>query len=120
MRKIEDWFNSVPLGGLIGVAFLTGAIYGREFDINWETLAAGFLGLIGGFLAFLAATSEQRANRERNTFALRSEALTPTKNLIRDVQITDYADGHQFYRDFQTVIKSISELENVLVRQGPL
>ncbi len=63
MRKLEDWLNGAPFAGMVGVAFLTGAIYGREFDINWETLAAGFLGLIGGFLAFFAATMSQQANR---------------------------------------------------------
>lgn len=120
MRKLEDWLNSIPLAGTIGAAFLTGAIYGRQFDINWETLAAGFLGLVGGFLAFLAATSEQRANRERNTFVLKSEALNPTKDVIRDIRLTENADGHQFYSKFRIAIKSIAELEKVLVRQGPL
>ncbi|MCD1593374.1 hypothetical protein [Thalassospira xiamenensis] len=120
MRKFEDWLNSIPLAGMIGAAFFTGTIYGREFDISWETLAAGFLGLGGGFLAFLAATSEQRANRERNTFVLKSEALTPTKDVIRNIQFTENTAGYRFFGQLQTTLNSITELEKVLVRQGPL
>ena len=121
MNKVGDWLNSVPLAGIGGTAFLTGTLYGRGFEnINWETIAAGFLGLISGSLALLAATSEQRANRERNTFVLKSEALTPTKDVIRDIQSTENAVGHQFFSQLKTTMNSIAELEKVLVRQGPL
>lgn len=121
MRELENWLNGVPFAGTIGASFLTGAIYGREFDISWETLAAGFLGLIGGFLAFLAATREQQANRERNTFALKSQALTPTKDAIQHIIAADRAENaNAFYYEFQRALKSIKELEEVLIKIGPL
>lgn len=64
MRKFEDWLNSIPLAGTIGAAFLSGAIYGREFDISWETLAAGFFGLVGGGFAYVSAKLQIKANEE--------------------------------------------------------
>jgi len=121
MRKFEDWLNSVPLAGTIGAAFFTGAIYGRQFDISWETLAAGFLGLVGGSLAFMAATGEQRANRNRNTFVLKSEALNPTKDVLHNIELLDGEwEPASVYAQFTETLKSINELESVLIRQGPL
>jgi len=34
MRKFEDWLNSIPLAGTVTAAFLTGTLYGRQFDIS--------------------------------------------------------------------------------------
>ncbi|KZB73267.1 MULTISPECIES: hypothetical protein [Thalassospira] len=75
MRKFEDWFNSIPLTGTVATAFLTGTLYGREFDISWETLAAGFLGLTGGWLAYKAATDHRRATENRNEYIFRARHL---------------------------------------------
>lgn len=56
MNKIGDWLNSIPLAGIVLTSFMVGSLYGKEFDgLNWETLAAGFMGLCGGAFALVSA-----------------------------------------------------------------
>lgn len=123
MGKFEDWLNSAPLAGMIGAAFLTGAIYGRGLaDISWETLAAGFLGLIGGFLAFLAATTQQRAIEKRNSFSfgIRTHQIRNTAaKAIQELQ--DEKFDWKVYSHADHFITNVSPLmEETLAGNDPL
>ncbi|WP_417843000.1 hypothetical protein [Thalassospira sp.] len=74
VKKDSDWLNAIVISGVAIIAFLIGALYGKEFyDLQWETLLAGTFGLIGGWLAYRAATYQQRVIEKSNSLAFKSK-----------------------------------------------
>ncbi|OCK08642.1 MULTISPECIES: hypothetical protein [Thalassospira] len=56
------------LGGIIVGALATNIFTVLEWNLEWETLVAGLLGLTGGWLAYKAATDHRRATENRNEY----------------------------------------------------
>ncbi len=77
VKKEDNWLDAIIIIAVAVVAFLFGTIYGKRlYGLQWETLLAGFLGLIGGTFALLSAQSQIKAQRQqRHEDILREESL---------------------------------------------
>ncbi|BDW95668.1 hypothetical protein MACH10_13530 [Thalassospira tepidiphila] len=68
MPKLDHWTDSIPLITLMVAAFFVGCLTTTAFrDLEWETLAAGFLAILAGFFALKAAklqTDFQKSQHE--------------------------------------------------------
>ncbi|HBU97018.1 hypothetical protein [Thalassospira lucentensis] len=88
MPKLSHWTDTVPLLGLLTVAFFAGCLTGRKFvDVDWETLLTGILAVGAGAFALGAARiqiSHQKA--ERRSQIEREELLDHT-NFLQDMEI---------------------------------
>jgi predicted ribosomally synthesized peptide with SipW-like signal peptide len=86
--KQNKWLNSIVISGVAVIAFMVGALYGKQFNnLQWETLLAGTLGLIGGTFAWFSAQSQIKANKaqweesiKRETELINSQFYEETVN----------------------------------------
>ena len=91
MKELKDFFSGIPLLGLVTFGFLAGTLYGSEFSSeDWETLAAGFLGLLGGTFAFFAAKSQIDHQKEREEEKKISQVRRFLQELEFTLQTVDY------------------------------
>jgi hypothetical protein len=85
MKELGDLLHGIPLLGLVTAAFLTGALYGSNFSSeDWETLSAGFLGLLGGTFALLAAKSQ--INHQQNLEEVKKQRTI--RRFLKELEIT--------------------------------
>lgn len=88
MPKLNHWTDTIPLLGLLTVAFFAGCLTGRKFvEVDWETLLTGILAVGAGAFALGAARiqiSHQKA--ERRSQIEREELLDHT-NFLQDMEI---------------------------------
>lgn len=82
MPKFQHWTDSIPLASLMLVSFFAGCLTATRFnDLEWETLVAGVLGLIGGSFAILAITRQRRAELAQRRMAFRLKLKAAVKNI---------------------------------------
>ncbi|WP_133125789.1 hypothetical protein [Thalassospira marina] len=127
VKKYNNWLNGIVICGVAVIAFLVGTMYGKSFDkIDWETLLAGILGLIGGLLAFSAATAQQKSEREKNTLILKNKALQPVLRLGQNIRMLystlneDTSSGDIFRYHLNEAMKGIQNLEDILITPGQI
>ena len=94
MNKFEDLLNGIPLTGMIISGFLAGTLYGSNFSgEEWETLAAGFLGLTGGACALFAAKAQISAQKRQREDDIQREAeLANTRYYILGKEIGELCE----------------------------
>ncbi|MBR9901538.1 MULTISPECIES: hypothetical protein [Thalassospira] len=94
MNKFGDLLNGIPLAGMIISGFLAGTLYGSKFDgEEWETLAAGFLGLTGGACALFAAKAQITAQRrQREDDIQREAALANTRYYLLGKEVGELCE----------------------------
>jgi len=80
---------ATTLGGMVIGAFATNGFTTLGWELEWETLVAGVLGLIGGWLAYKAATDHRRVTENRNAYIFKARHL-------RDLfTVRDLLESHQ-------------------------
>ncbi|PKR48177.1 hypothetical protein [Thalassospira povalilytica] len=110
------------LGGVVVGVFAANGFTAFRCGLEWETLAAGALGLVGGLLAYRAATTQQRAIEERNAFSFGVRTDSQRKQgiaAINEVLQTRF-DGN-FYSAAGTFLRNaVPEIQKALVGNEPL
>ncbi|WP_417837473.1 hypothetical protein [Thalassospira tepidiphila] len=96
-------------------------LYG-EFRLSWETLIAGFLGLIGGWMAYRAARQHQEAIEKSNTFL----AITIARKRITSISGDIYELENSYYEDdvyigiCEDTCQKVNELVEEIAKVGPI
>lgn len=103
------------LGGIIIGVFATNGFTALGWELEWETLVAGALGLAGGWLAYKAATTQQRAIEKRNSFSFgvrTHDNRIDTTIYIEEILGTEdhgriYALADQFVSEYSPIVEDI-------------
>jgi len=80
LEQLKYLFSPVPFFALLAISFMVGALYGQQFEpVNWSTITAGVLGLLGGACAFIATQWERHQKEKAATFRFyeQTRALLP-------------------------------------------
>lgn len=81
MEQLKYLFSPIPFFALLAISFVVGALYGQQFEpVNWSTITAGVLGLLGGTCAFIATQWERHQKEKAATFRFyeQTRVLLPT------------------------------------------
>ncbi|WP_430470054.1 hypothetical protein [Thalassospira lucentensis] len=115
--------QAIPIIGSCFGGFICGVIARNGF-VDWtgETLVAGFLGLAGGLLAYLAATAQQRAIEKRNSFSFgvrtHQNRTLATRAIQELMEARNHSKLYQRANDFINITSPI--MEEILTGNDPL
>lgn len=74
VKKEDNWLDAIIIAAVAVFAFLLGTVYGKGLrNLQWETLLAGAMGLIGGAFAWFSAQSQIKAQKEQRKEDIRRE-----------------------------------------------
>lgn len=110
------------LGGIVIGVFAANGFTALGWELDWETLAAGGLGLTGGWLAYKAATDHRRATERRNAFIFKVKHLksieTAELTFAALSEVAFESNNTDFNRE--VVESAVQELTKVLSFPEPL
>ncbi|WP_417824542.1 hypothetical protein [Thalassospira lucentensis] len=97
VRKYEFLLNGIPFVVLLAVAAFVGALYTTEFrELQWETLAAGFFGLLGGYAAYFGARTQHMAETLSNAMSFKLKHYDAVINVRKEINVLiDYSNGSE-------------------------
>lgn len=120
LRELE---GIIPLIGTTIGGFVGGVVV-SQWNTDWTggTFLAGFLGFAGGYLAYRAATTQQRAIEERNAFSFGVRTNERRKEIATGIQhVLRPSNEGNFYAAVGIFLaNTVPELEKVLAGSDPL
>ena len=88
MPKLEYWTDSIPVIALMIVAFFVGCLTATSLEeLEWETLAAGFLAILAGFFAFKAAKSQNEFQRTQHEAEIERLQRIDERQFLQEMEV---------------------------------
>lgn len=107
MPKLEHWTDSIPLAALMLAAFFAGCLMATKFpDLEWETLAAGFLAVSAGLFALQAARLQAATQRALQIDQNKREEELNLQAFLQEMEIFNHV---LIYR-CQTVVEHLNAI----------